>query len=116
MPALGVLALAFPFYYFINSLYSKRRVEIPINKINKRVVFFKDYDIFIVKVESGFKVFDAHCTHMGCILNYNNKDKLFECPCHGSVFDLSGKRLKGPARKPLNRLTFKIVNNSLIIG
>jgi len=116
LPALSIVALAFPFYYFLSFLYGKKRIEIPLNKIDKGIVFFKDYGIFILKTSKGYEVFDAHCTHMGCIVNYNNEKKLFECPCHGSVFNLKGERLKGPAKKPLNRLTFKLVNNNLIIG
>lgn len=39
------------------------------------------------------------CTHMGCIVNLNNNQLL--CPCHGSIFDLDGKVVKGPARDNL---------------
>jgi Rieske Fe-S protein len=42
------------------------------------------------------------CTHMGCLLEWHvkNPDQL-KCPCHESSFDLKGKRLGGPAQKPL---------------
>jgi Rieske Fe-S protein len=41
------------------------------------------------------------CTHMGCNAKWNEKDFRFECPCHGSEFDLLGQAIKGPAKKPL---------------
>ncbi len=116
LPGLGILALAFPFYYFVEYLNTKKRIEIPIDELNKPITFFDEYKIFIIKNRFGYKIFDAHCTHMGCIVNYDDKNKLFECPCHGSVFNLKGERLKGPARKPLKQLTFKIVRNNLVIG
>jgi len=41
------------------------------------------------------------CTHKGCTAKWNDKDFQFECPCHGSEFDLLGRAIKGPANKPL---------------
>src|SRR5205823_3869763 len=45
----------------------------------------------------------AVCTHMGCIVEFNEADTTWDCPCHGSRFDLDGHCLKGPARKDLER-------------
>lgn len=38
------------------------------------------------------------CSHMGCGLMWNPKEKTWECPCHGSRFDEKGKRLDEPAK------------------
>ena len=47
------------------------------------------------------------CTHMGCALNYNKVDEIWECPCHGSVFNKDGKILKGPAKKDIYNIRKK---------
>lgn len=39
------------------------------------------------------------CSHLGCKLNYNKQEKTWDCPCHGSRFDESGKLLENPAEK-----------------
>ena len=39
------------------------------------------------------------CTHLGCNLIYNKEEELYECPCHGSIYNKEGKVIKGPAIK-----------------
>ncbi|MFB7512636.1 FAD-dependent oxidoreductase [Streptomyces sp. NPDC056144] len=41
------------------------------------------------------------CTHMGCELGFNEAERTWECPCHGSRFAENGSVLQGPATRPL---------------
>jgi cytochrome b6-f complex iron-sulfur subunit len=43
------------------------------------------------------------CTHLGCLPKWVEANHRFECPCHGSKFELSGKYIEGPAPRALDR-------------
>ena len=63
---------------------------------NKKVGVYKD------KYGNIFAV-NPYCTHLGCELSWNNLDKTWDCPCHGSRFNYRGENIYNPALKDLER-------------
>ena len=56
----------------------------------------------IYREDDNYHVVSNRCTHMGCSLNWNNDDKTWDCPCHGSRFNYTGKVIEGPATDDLD--------------
>ena len=58
-----------------------------------------EQNIMVLSTAEGVAAISLVCTHLGCIVA--KTDEGFSCPCHGSVFDDSGKLTKGPAPRGL---------------
>jgi glycine/D-amino acid oxidase-like deaminating enzyme/nitrite reductase/ring-hydroxylating ferredoxin subunit len=58
----------------------------------------------VYRDDSGARhVLSARCPHLGCIVGWNDADRTWECPCHGSRFSAEGELVQGPATRPLDR-------------
>jgi len=65
------------------------------------------------KSENQIKVFSPICPHLGCGFRWNQQVSQFQCPCHGSAYDLNGKVLAGPAPRPLDELPSQVEDGNL---
>lgn len=61
--------------------------------------------VIINNTKKGIEVYSARCTHLGCMINHIENDRLI-CPCHGSEYLPDGSVVKGPSKKPLNKLSY----------
>ena len=57
----------------------------------------------------GMLALYAVCTHLGCLPGWNTNNFRFECPCHGSKFELNGTYIEGPAPRGLDRFNATVV-------
>jgi glycine/D-amino acid oxidase-like deaminating enzyme/nitrite reductase/ring-hydroxylating ferredoxin subunit len=62
-----------------------------------RVAAYRDPD-------GALMVCSAVCTHMKCLVRWNQADRTWDCPCHGSRFSTNGEVMSGPAETPLDRI------------
>lgn len=70
-----------------------------------RIVLIDHHKTGAYKDEQGkVHLVKPTCTHLGCDVHWNNSERSWDCPCHGSRFSYTGEVLEGPAVKPLDRL------------
>lgn len=75
-----------------------------VRKGEGKIVEMKDEKWAVHRDEDGkLCVASAVCTHMDCIVNWNNEEKTWDCPCHGSRFKPTGEVIEGPAFSPLDK-------------
>ena len=93
----------------VNSILIKR-FEVPQEEIcqiqegQAKIVEVKGQKIGIYKNNEGeiFKV-NPICKHLGCELSWNNLEKTWDCPCHGSRYDYKGNLIYGPSVNNLDK-------------
>jgi cytochrome b6-f complex iron-sulfur subunit len=79
------------------------------------VIPFRKERTFISRTEGGFLAISAICTHLHCIVNWNEMLKKFECPCHGAKFNQNGVVLEGPPPRPLDLYKLQIVAENVVV-
>ncbi|SRR5690554_3435818 len=71
-----------------------------VEKDNTKIAAYRD--------ETGeLTLVSAVCPHMKCIVNWNNAEKTWDCPCHGSRFKTDGSILEGPVYHALQKIHFE---------
>ncbi len=76
----------------------------------------EERSVWIYKKPDGTVVaYSPNCPHLGCGYRWIAAHRRFECPCHGSVFDINGKVLAGPAPRPLDTLPTRLENGRLFV-
>jgi len=65
--------------------------------------------------DGGFLAISRKCTHLGCAVPWISKRRQFECPCHSSIFDMTGSVVKSPAPRPLDIYPVSFVRDTVMI-
>jgi glycine/D-amino acid oxidase-like deaminating enzyme/nitrite reductase/ring-hydroxylating ferredoxin subunit len=69
-----------------------------------KVITLKGEKIAAYRDETGnLHAVSAVCSHLACIVGWNNAEKSWDCPCHGARFNLDGEVIHGPAIKNLTK-------------
>jgi 3-phenylpropionate/trans-cinnamate dioxygenase ferredoxin reductase component len=72
------------------------------------VVDLEGQQLAVFKDEEGYLVaLSPRCTHMGCTVDWNDADRTWDCPCHGSRYAVGGEVIQGPAVKRLSVVPVK---------
>jgi Rieske Fe-S protein len=62
---------------------------------------------YMIKTGGKLVVLSLTCSHLGCSVQWTADKKQFDCPCHGSIFNIDGNVVHGPAIAPLSHYSWK---------
>ncbi|MFO7273893.1 MAG: Rieske 2Fe-2S domain-containing protein [Bacillota bacterium] len=68
------------------------------------VVMVREGKYYLTRSEDGLMALYWRCVHLGCTVPWNAAQKKFMCPCHASVYDITGQNIAGPAPRPLDMM------------
>ncbi len=99
------------------------KVAIPLDRVKKlqRVggsitIRLKGREVLLARhSEQGVSAVSPICSHEKCTVAYRRAVKRFECPCHGSFFDVDGNVLNGPATHPLRTWPASLDNDRIVV-
>jgi glycine/D-amino acid oxidase-like deaminating enzyme/nitrite reductase/ring-hydroxylating ferredoxin subunit len=91
-------------YYMIRDRFAGPEAR-PLRTVKRgtgQVIEYGGEQVAAYRDDSGaITMRSAICTHMGCLVDWNEAERTWDCPCHGSRFDPRGGVLAGPAESPL---------------
>ena len=65
--------------------------------------------------EKKLLAYDATCTHLDCIVEFQPENNTIFCPCHNGRFDINGNQISGPPPRPLDKLSVQVSEDSIRI-
>ena len=71
--------------------------------------------MYVTNAQNNYFALSQKCPHLGCRVGFCKSSGRFECPCHGSVFDLAGEYIEGPAPHGMDRYAMSQDGNNLVV-
>jgi menaquinol-cytochrome c reductase iron-sulfur subunit len=71
--------------------------------------------VYVVRRGSSTIILSNTCTHMECPVRWDQALHQFLCPCHGGLYDITGKNVGGPPPKPLPQFVHRIDGSTLYV-
>jgi cytochrome b6-f complex iron-sulfur subunit len=96
-----------------------RPVEIPLADLPvgaTRGITYEGRPALVLRTVDGVSALSLICTHLGCLVQWQEARQQFFCPCHDGRFDRDGDVLAGPPSLPLERLPVKVLADRVIVG
>lgn len=83
-----------------------------------KVVPVNDKPVIVVNTtQGGLKAFSAICTHLGCIVEWDQNRQFILCPCHDGRFNpLNGAVISGPPPAPLPELALTVEGDAIYVS
>jgi cytochrome b6-f complex iron-sulfur subunit len=92
-----------------------RKSDIPSGEA-RNIIYGNIPAVIVNRPEKGFIAFSRVCTHLGCLVEYNERKQIFLCPCHAGIYDVEGNVVSGPPPKAMSTIPLRIEGGDIVIG
>jgi cytochrome b6-f complex iron-sulfur subunit len=79
------------------------------------VQYFLNGRFYITQYQGGLRALYQKCPHLGCRVPFCTSAAQFQCPCHGSVYNIIGEYLQGPAPRGMDRFPITIQDGRVMV-
>jgi cytochrome b6-f complex iron-sulfur subunit len=87
--------------------------DLPVGK--GEVFSVNNKPVLVINTEAGYKALDAVCTHLGCIVFWNEQRQVIACPCHEAYFNTNGVVISGPPPAPLEVYRIQVEGDQIYV-
>lgn len=77
--------------------------------------YFAEGRFYVVNAGGSLTALYQKCPHLGCRVPFCESSGRFECPCHGSFFNLKGEYLAGPAPRGMDRFPITLEGDTVVV-
>ncbi len=70
---------------------------------------------WIANAKGNLFALSQQCPHLGCRVPFCESSGRFECPCHGSIFDIGGEWIAGPSPRGMDQLAVSLDGDNVIV-
>jgi cytochrome b6-f complex iron-sulfur subunit len=79
------------------------------------VQYFLNGRFYVTQYQGGLRALYQKCPHLGCRVPFCDSAQQFQCPCHGSIYNIIGDYLGGPAPRGLDRFPIRIQDGRVLV-
>jgi len=79
------------------------------------VRYFLNGRFYVTNYQGGLRALYQKCPHLGCGVPFCSSSQRFECPCHGSVYNVIGEYIQGPAARGMDRFEIQIQGDRVMV-
>jgi cytochrome b6-f complex iron-sulfur subunit len=88
-------------------------VDLPVGK--GQVYSVSNKPVLIIHTADGYHALSATCTHLGCIVAWDEQRQTIACPCHAAYFTVNGDVISGPPPSPLPVYQVQVVGDQIYV-
>ncbi len=93
----------------------KIKLNDPANYRAGTATFVPEGRLFIANTGAELLAISQKCPHLGCQVPFCDSSGRFECPCHGSVFDIGGEWIEGPSPIGMSQYPISIEDGVVVV-